>query len=91
MEGNVQIYPRAQGFFVVIFDKVEDRNKVFYTSLWSWEEKHSLLLKLWYQAFSPIAKSFDQTLIWVRLPNLPLQFWLESYFKVVGDSLESLG
>ncbi|GLJ40115.1 hypothetical protein SUGI_0821720 [Cryptomeria japonica] len=31
MEGNV--YPRARGFFVVIFDKVEDRNKIFCTSL----------------------------------------------------------
>ncbi|GLJ49466.1 hypothetical protein SUGI_1048040 [Cryptomeria japonica] len=34
-----EIYPGARGFFVVIFDKVEDRNKIFCTSPWSWEEK----------------------------------------------------
>ncbi|GLJ21909.1 hypothetical protein SUGI_0409690 [Cryptomeria japonica] len=77
----------ARGFFMVIFDNLEDRKKIFCKSFWSWEAKHTLLLKPWYPTFKLGIESFDQIPIWVRLPNLPLQFWFESCFKVVGDSL----
>ncbi|GLJ23894.1 hypothetical protein SUGI_0454040 [Cryptomeria japonica] len=68
---------------------VADRNKVLGDGQWSWEDKHMLMLKSWHPAFNPESESFDQTLIWIGLPNLPMQYWFDSYFEVVGNSLST--
>ncbi|GLJ44338.1 hypothetical protein SUGI_0928590 [Cryptomeria japonica] len=74
VEDYVQIYPHARGFFVVVSQSVADRNKVCGGGQWSWEDKHMLMLKPWHPTFNPKSKSFDQTPLWIRLPNLPMQY-----------------
>lgn len=83
----VQIYPHARGFFVVVFQNEVDRNKILGRCQWFWEDSHSLLLKPWHLAFNPNSETFDSTPIWIRLPNLPLQFWFDSCFEAIGNSL----
>ncbi|GLJ50145.1 hypothetical protein SUGI_1066990 [Cryptomeria japonica] len=56
---------------------------------WRWEDKYMLLLKPWYQAFNLVTESFDMIPIWLRLPNLPLQFWFESFFEAIGNFLDT--
>ncbi|GLJ50850.1 hypothetical protein SUGI_1083210 [Cryptomeria japonica] len=82
-----EIYPHARGFFIVVFQSVADRNKVLGGGQWRWEDKHTLMLKPWHSAFNPDSKSFDQTPLWIRLPNLPMQYWFDSCFEVVRNSL----
>ncbi|GLJ04798.1 hypothetical protein SUGI_0003690 [Cryptomeria japonica] len=81
------IYPHARGFFVVVFQSVADKNKVLGGGHWSWEDKHMLMLKLWHPAFNLESESFDRTPLWIRLPNLPMQYWFDACFEVVGNSL----
>ncbi|XP_059066201.1 uncharacterized protein LOC131857545 [Cryptomeria japonica] len=87
VEDYVQMYPHARGFFVVVFQSVADRNKVLGSGHWSWEDKHVLMLKPWHPAFNPKSESFDRTPLWIRLPNLPMQYWFDSCFEAVGNSL----
>ncbi|GLJ44533.1 hypothetical protein SUGI_0935070 [Cryptomeria japonica] len=47
------------------------------------------LLKSWYTNFNPSTKSFDKIPLWVKLLNLPLHLWFDSYFERLGDSLGS--
>ncbi|GLJ53163.1 hypothetical protein SUGI_1133010 [Cryptomeria japonica] len=83
IDGCVQIYPAAKGFFTVIFEKSQDRNKVLYDQFWSWEDKFPLMLKPWHPAFCPTTEVFDKIPIWVRLPNLPLHLWFDSYLEAI--------
>ncbi|GLJ25325.1 hypothetical protein SUGI_0484790 [Cryptomeria japonica] len=46
-----------------------------------------LMLRPWHLAFNPESKSFDQTPLWIRLPNLPMQYWFDSCFEAVGNFL----
>ncbi|GLJ16371.1 hypothetical protein SUGI_0277530 [Cryptomeria japonica] len=82
----VQIYPHAQGFFVVVFQSVADRNKVLGGGQWCWEDKHVLMLKPWHPNFNLDSESFDRTPLWIRLSNLPMQYWFDSYFEAVENS-----
>ncbi|GLJ23165.1 hypothetical protein SUGI_0437410 [Cryptomeria japonica] len=87
VEDYVQIYPHARGFFVVVFQSVADRNKVLGSGHWSWEDKHVLMLKPWHQTFNPESESFDRTPPWIRLPNLPMQYWFDAGFEAIENSL----
>lgn len=71
----------------MVFEFVADRNKILCDFFWSWEEKFSLSLKPWHQAFNPATETFDKVPMWVRLPNLPLHFWFESCLEAFGNSL----
>ncbi|GLJ23609.1 hypothetical protein SUGI_0447100 [Cryptomeria japonica] len=87
LEDYVQIYPHARGFFVVVFQSVADKNKVLGGGQWHWEDKHMLMLKSWHPTFNPESESFDQNPLWIRLPNLPMQYWFDSFFEAVENSL----
>ncbi|GLJ31181.1 hypothetical protein SUGI_0624820 [Cryptomeria japonica] len=82
-----EIYLHARDFFVVAFQSVADRNKVLGDGHWSWEDKHILMMKLWHSDFNPESESFDWTPLWIRLPNLPMQYWFDACFEAVGNSL----
>ncbi|GLJ54101.1 hypothetical protein SUGI_1158490 [Cryptomeria japonica] len=45
------------------------------------------MLKPWHLTFNPESESFDRTPLWIKLPNLPMQYWFDSCFEVVGNSL----
>ncbi|GLJ37479.1 hypothetical protein SUGI_0761470 [Cryptomeria japonica] len=87
VEDYVQIYPHAHGFFIVVFQSVADKNKVLGDGHWSWEDKHVLMLKPWHLTFNPESESFDQNPLWIRLPNILMQYWFDSYFEAIGNSL----
>ncbi|GLJ55949.1 hypothetical protein SUGI_1201090 [Cryptomeria japonica] len=54
---------------------------------WCWEGKHVLMLKPWHPTFNPDSESLDQMPLWIRLLNLPMQYWLDSYFEAVENFL----
>ncbi|GLJ24884.1 hypothetical protein SUGI_0475970 [Cryptomeria japonica] len=87
LDGCVQIYPHSQGFFVVVFENEKDRDKLLCDCQWCWEDSRSLMLKPWHPAFNPLSKSFNQIPIRSRLPNLSIQFWFDSCFEAIGNSL----
>ncbi|XP_057833889.2 uncharacterized protein LOC131044554 [Cryptomeria japonica] len=66
---------------------MEDRNKILGGSQWCWEDNHPLMLKPWHPTFNPELESFDRAPMWIRLPNLPLQYWFDSCFEAIGNSL----
>lgn len=72
MEGNLEIYLSARGFFIVVFDCKRDENTIL-DYVWMWEE-NMLQLKSWHPNFDPSTESFSVLSIWVRLPNLPLHY-----------------
>lgn len=56
----------------------------------SWHcEGLGLLLKWWTPLFDPRTKRYDPMPIWVKLPNLPFEFWSLDFFKLVRNTLGS--
>ncbi|XP_059071741.1 uncharacterized protein LOC131038386 [Cryptomeria japonica] len=90
VDDSVQIYLHARGFFVLVFQTMEDRNKILGGCQWCWEDSNPLMLKLWHLNFNPESESFDCSPMWIRLPNLPLQYWFDSCFEAIGNSLGKL-
>jgi len=46
-----------------------------------------VLFKRWLPLFDPNKEKLGAGPLWVRLLELPLQFWLEDVFRGVGDDL----
>ncbi|GLJ12560.1 hypothetical protein SUGI_0193510 [Cryptomeria japonica] len=64
VERCVQIYPHARGYFIVVFQSVENKNKVLGGGHWyCWEDSHPLMLKPWHLNFNPESESFERTLV----------------------------
>ena len=53
---------------------------------WRWEGS-GLLLKRWSPLFDPRTERYDTLPIWVKLLNLPFEFWSLDFFKLVANSL----
>ena len=51
--------------------------------------RDGLLLKRWTPLFDPCTEKYDTLPIWVKMPNLPFEFWSLDFFKLVGNSLGS--
>ena len=45
------------------------------------------MAKPWYKDFDPTSESFDKISLWVRLPNIPLHFWLDLVLEAMGEAL----
>ena len=46
-----------------------------------------LFLKRWMPLFDPRIKRYDSIPIWVKLPNLPFEFWSVEFFRMLGNTL----
>lgn len=46
-----------------------------------------ILLKCWSPLFDPDREQIGAGPLWVRLPGLPLQYWLEDVFVRIGNML----
>lgn len=45
------------------------------------------MLKPWHPTFNLESESFDRSPMWIKIPNLPLQYWFDSCFEAIGNSL----
>lgn len=46
-----------------------------------------LALSRWYAGFDPLKNTPSNCLIWVKLPNLPLELWTEESLAKIGNSI----
>lgn len=73
------------GFFVFIFETIEDGD-LFFRSGPYFMGSRGLFLSHCTLAFNPDMEIFT-TLVWIRLPCLPLLFWGEDCFKTFENKL----
>ncbi|GLJ23464.1 hypothetical protein SUGI_0444240 [Cryptomeria japonica] len=78
-----------RGFFIVIFATEEERQKVLEGRLWKMEDK-PLYLQRWHRNFNPWKTDPYNKPMWIRLNNLPLEYWIEEALTKIGRSLGTL-
>ncbi|CAN1823610.1 hypothetical protein LINPERHAP1_LOCUS30444 [Linum perenne] len=52
--------------------------------------EHYIVPRLWQEGFDPCTDTLSHTLVWVRLPGLPLEFFTETFLRRIGDKIGQL-
>lgn len=75
----------GNGYFMVLFDEVEDRNKVINGEPWMIFD-HILLVRLWTPEFIADRATIDKTLVWVCIPSLNILYYDESFLTILASA-----
>ncbi|GLJ41342.1 hypothetical protein SUGI_0855570 [Cryptomeria japonica] len=78
-----------KGFFVAIFSKKPERDHILEKENW-YSDNHPLYIQPWTPNFDPTALAVYEEPVWVRLFNLPIEYWSESSLEKIGQTLGTL-
>ncbi|GLJ22107.1 hypothetical protein SUGI_0414740 [Cryptomeria japonica] len=78
-----------KGFFVVLFEDGEDINRILNQENW-FANNHAIYLQPWSPNFDPIPLAVYSTPVWIRLYNLPIEYWSEDLLEKIGRTLGTL-
>ncbi|GLJ17377.1 hypothetical protein SUGI_0301850 [Cryptomeria japonica] len=83
----IKFIPR--GFFVVVFIDNSKRNKILCKENWFVGE-HPIYIQPWSPNFNPLPLAVYDKLVWIRLYNLPIEYWGDHSLEKIGRSLGTL-
>nr|XP_009803445.1 PREDICTED: uncharacterized protein LOC104248817 [Nicotiana sylvestris] len=84
-----KVYYHNEGYFVVNFLSLEERNMVMYSGPHMLNNK-PVVVKQWTADFDFDEEDLKTIPIWVKLPNLPLSYWSASALSKIGNDLKEL-
>lgn len=84
--GRFEIMDVGNGYFVVLFDDKEDRNKVMNEGPWRIFD-HYLSVRLWTPNFIADRATIDKTLVWVQIPSLNIRYYVESLLMALASAI----
>jgi hypothetical protein len=76
----------GRGFFVFVFDNLEDKNLIFRNGPY-FMGPQGLYLNKWSPDFDPTQDVPSVVPVWVRLPHLPLHCWNPKSLESIGNTL----
>ncbi|OMO78091.1 hypothetical protein CCACVL1_14659 [Corchorus capsularis] len=80
---EIEVVDLGQGFHVVKFNSRDDYMKVLTGGPWKILD-HYLLVQRWKPNFKPSSASFGTTAVWIRLPELPIEYFAEEELLQLG-------
>lgn len=83
---RLEIVDLEDGFFVVRFVSKEDYMAALENYPWTIQGHYLTISKFWH-GFLPSAEKLSFTLVWVRIPRLPLEYFHENVLMRVGSCL----
>ncbi|KAL7192728.1 hypothetical protein ACSBR2_024529 [Camellia fascicularis] len=91
LQADFETLDIGNGFFIVKFEMMEDYSKVFTGGPWVVLDRYVTVRK-WQPNFKSDEAEEDTTAIWVRFPNLPIEYYDEKVLyhisKVIGTPLK---
>ena len=75
----------GEGFFLIKFSAKEDHGKVLKEGLW-FVSGHYLSIQSWEPNFNPVKANVATIAAWVRLPNLPIEYYEPSVLRDIGKA-----
>ncbi|GLJ42558.1 hypothetical protein SUGI_0882270 [Cryptomeria japonica] len=78
-----------KGFFVIIFVEKEERDKALNAKNWYFE-KFPLYIQPWTSNFNPLKLVIYDSPVWIRLFNLPIEYWGDPCLEKIGRTLGTL-
>lgn len=83
---RIDIIDMENGYYVIRFSTAADYEHVLENGPWT-IQGHYLTVSKFRPGFLPAQGCVAATLVWVRLPSLPLEFFHESILKRIGNKL----
>ncbi|WMV09017.1 hypothetical protein MTR67_002404 [Solanum verrucosum] len=68
-----EIYYHNEGYFMVLFDSMEDMNEVLYSGPYTMNSR-PIIIKLWASHFDLHDEVLKTIPLWIQFPNLPLNY-----------------
>ena len=82
---SYEVLTLARGWFMIKFSKKEALEWVLERN-WNFG-KIPILFKRWNPLFDTQREKVDEMPVWVRLPGLPPQFWVQLVFREIKNNL----
>ncbi|KAI3989506.1 hypothetical protein MKX01_022781 [Papaver californicum] len=89
LNGKVQILDLGCDFFLFKFDNPYDYRFALLEGPW-FIGGHHLSMRIWTPNFKPSETSVHTTVVWVRLPELPLEYFDKTVLEKVGAKIGRL-
>uniref|UniRef100_A0A803N8Z5 DUF4283 domain-containing protein n=1 Tax=Chenopodium quinoa TaxID=63459 RepID=A0A803N8Z5_CHEQI len=81
-----EIFYHSEGYFVIRFKEMEDRNRVLYSGPYTIANK-PVIVKPWEMDFDFQKEALRMVPIWIQFPNLPLNCWGMNSLSRIGSTL----
>ncbi|GLJ26272.1 hypothetical protein SUGI_0504940 [Cryptomeria japonica] len=78
-----------KGFFVVVFTEETERDHILEKENW-YLDNHPSYIQPWTPNFDPTSLANYEEPVWVRLFNLPIEYWSDSSLEKIGPTLGTL-
>ncbi|KAA8520195.1 hypothetical protein F0562_014451 [Nyssa sinensis] len=88
-EGELVIVPLENDFFSLRFSLPSDYNKVLEGAPWLIDD-HYITLRPWIPNFKPSEAIIGQTAVWIRLPGLPIEYYVKEMLQRIGAAIGDL-
>lgn len=85
-KGQVTLQLGPKGFFIAIFNCLEDKTRVFEGGPYFFNSA-GLYLRDWKVRFNPDKEDFNWAPVWIRMYSLPSEYWNEETLKTIGNRL----
>lgn len=90
ISGRMDVIDVGHGAYVVRFADLEERARALYGGPWVISD-HYLVVTQWFHNFDPETYSISKLAVWVRFPNMPMEYydpiWLIGIGKRIGNPL----
>ncbi|XP_020208121.1 uncharacterized protein LOC109793062 [Cajanus cajan] len=84
--GEFDLMDVGNGFFIVKFDRAEDKSKVVENGPWMIFD-HYLSIRPWVPNFVSSEARIERTMAWIRFPNLGLEYYDESILLALASAV----
>ncbi|XP_061373833.1 uncharacterized protein LOC133316111, partial [Gastrolobium bilobum] len=85
-KGKINVTDIGNDFFVVQFSEKDDLNFALNGGPWI-VLGHYLSLRKWEPTFRPNSDGIAKIAAWIRLPDIPIEFYDEAFFRRIGNWL----
>jgi len=85
-QGGFEIMDNDNGFYMVKFDQISDKEKVITRGPWMILD-HCLAVSHWSPKFASPNAKVERTVVWVRFPCLNLVYYDESFLLAMASAI----
>ncbi|KAG5253172.1 receptor protein [Salix suchowensis] len=86
LRGDFTLTDLGNEFYLAKFANPEDREHVLFGGPWMVTD-HYLTIRTWHPNFDPFEATIDKVAVWVRLPELALEYYDTAVLWKIGDKI----
>ncbi|KAJ4826538.1 hypothetical protein Tsubulata_034976 [Turnera subulata] len=87
--GHIHVTDVGGDFYVVRFLSVVDFNNALKNGPWMIAD-HYLTIRKWVPNFDPKFEQITRTMVWVHIPDLPLEYYDKEFLATIGNRIRKI-